>query len=194
MDATDRQESALRSAWEHIRNGRAEATLAALAAIAEELPDVRNARAVALMLQGGHARAIELLRPLLFPEDGLTMDPDADPARAVNFCLALLRSGNEQGFLTYLPQLPDADHPGAKALRALVDAWQDRRKAAGWWKRTTGSAPPLSLPDDFPPGWRESHPSTRPATKLSSGGLAEPPSTAGATSPLRRAQPEPAGS
>ena len=107
MNVTDRDESALQSAWEHIRDGRAEAALAVLDAVLGKLPEVLNARAVAQMLLGDHDRAIEVLRPLLFPEDGLMMDSNADPARAVNYCLALLRSGNEQGFLTYLPQLPD---------------------------------------------------------------------------------------
>ncbi len=178
MNVTAGQDNVLQSGWEHIRDGRAEAALVDLAFVPEERPEVLNARAVALMLLGDHDQAIELLRPLLFPEDGLMMDPNADPARAVNYCLALLRSGNVQGFLTYLPQLPDSDHPGAESLRALVAAWQDRRKAVGWWKRATGSAPSLILPDDFPPGWRETHPSPRqPGT---------PPGTAGASASTPR--------
>ena len=144
----------LRDAWSAIAAGQPDAAFSCISTLPLDMPAARNARAVCLMMQGEYQRALDLLRPMIFPEDGLVMDPDADPAWRANFVLALLRAGSQDGFRTYADQLEPADHPAVRAIRNLLSP--PSRKGLGRFLGFLGGPPLVALPRDFPAGWPES--------------------------------------
>jgi hypothetical protein len=153
LDGESRQ--ALQAVWQEIQAGRPDSAAARLRTLDPDSGAVRNARAVCLMLRGEHRKAVDLLRTLVFPHDGLAMDPAADPAWRANFCLALLRSGNQDGFRTYAGRLEPSGHPAVDAVRGLLNVPDPPRGSLGRLRRLFAGPPPIELPPDFPAGWPE---------------------------------------
>jgi len=145
----------LRRAWAAIGENRRDDAVALLNRLPTELSTARNARAVCHLLGGEPQAAIDLLRPLVFPQDGLMMSTGADPSWCANFALALLRRGSDAGFRAAVAQLAPPDHPAVRRLRALVDAATPRRTGFGRLIGLFTGPPPVTLPVGFPVGWPE---------------------------------------
>lgn len=149
------QMSILRRAWVCIEANRRDEAEVLLHRLTMDLSPVRNGLAVCRVLKGDFQGAIDLLRPLVFPRDGLMMSPDADPSWCANFALALLRSGNDAGFRSAVEQLAPPDHPAVRELRALVAASTPRRTGLRRLVSLFTGPPPVVLPPGFPAGWPE---------------------------------------
>lgn len=117
-------------------------------------PSVKNIRAVMMIRQGRFQDAIEILRYVVLPRDGAYLNELIDPAIRANFVLALLLNGNDEGFLSFIDQLPK-DNPACGALHAVHETWLHARNKRGWLKRTFGATPPPVVPSDLPRGWRD---------------------------------------
>lgn len=149
------QMDSLRRAWSLMAQSRRDDAAALLSRLPAELPAARNARAVCHLLGGEYQAAIDLLRPLVFPQDGLMMSTDADPSWCANFALALLRRGSDAGFRAAVAQLAPPDHPAVRQLRALVEASTPRRTGLGRLLSLFTGPPPITIPPGFPVGWPE---------------------------------------
>ena len=176
----ERSRLALKAVWQEIQAGRPDAAAARLRELSPDSKAVRNAQAVCLMLRGECQKAIELLGALVFPRDGLMMDSGADPAWCANFCLALLRSGNQDGFRSYAGKLEPSGHPAVDAVRGLLHASDQPGKGFGSrLRRLFAGTPPVKLPPDFPAGWPEQWLTDAPSAS------APVPSASGTPSPAR---------
>ncbi len=99
--------------------------------------------------------ALELLRPLVFPNERSAMDDSADPAWCANFCLALLLARNQDAFVEHVPHLKPTSHPAVRCLSDALNSWQRTCKNLPALRRLLGQKPPLTLPPGTPLGWSD---------------------------------------
>lgn len=145
----------LRGVWLHLDANRLSEAGALLRGLPIDQPHAVNARAVLALRTGNVSGAMGLLRKVVFPDDGIIMDPDADPAWCANFCLALLRSGLDGGFRTYVSQLDPASHP---AIGFLMSATAPRSAAPGdrsWMGRLFSPHIAIRFSREIAEGWPE---------------------------------------
>ena len=86
-------------------------------------PAETNALGVCLLRLGKHQEAIQLFRGLVLPGGGVVTSRDVPVAYRLNFASALLADGNYDGFISFLNDVPPADHSEAKRLHEIHDRW-----------------------------------------------------------------------
>jgi tetratricopeptide (TPR) repeat protein len=99
--------------------------------------------ALAHLRDGRAQAALDLLRPLVFPNDALDMDQGAPLEARLAFIQALWLTQNEGGVLAYLPRLREQDNPRVQALRECLEKWQKSlswMQKLGFGKKTDASA------------------------------------------------------
>lgn len=95
-------------------------------------PLVANALAVCHIRQGTPQRAIEILRPQVLQPGGLLIRDEASPLLHANFAIALLASGNLDGFRKSLDDTRTVNDP---ALDRLRHAYADWRSGLSFWQK-----------------------------------------------------------
>lgn len=86
-------------------------------------PAETNALGVCLLRLGKHQEAIQLFRGLVLPGGGVVTSRDVPAAYRLNFASALLADGNYDGFISFLNDVPPADHSEAKRLHEAHADW-----------------------------------------------------------------------
>jgi len=147
-------------------------------------PSVANALAVLRIREGKIIDALNLLRPLVLPNERNTFDDSADPACCANFCLALLLGKNQDGFIEHVPRLRPADHPAVRCLTDALSAWQRACENLPAFKRLFGKEPPLTLPPGTPLGWPDAAVAVTPLPARSAPAPTPPPAPREAKPPV----------
>jgi len=86
-------------------------------------PAETNALGVCLLRLGNHQEAIQLFRGLVLPGGGVITSRDVPATYRLNFASALLADGNYDGFISFLNDVPAADHSEARRLHEVHDRW-----------------------------------------------------------------------
>jgi Flp pilus assembly protein TadD len=113
---------------------------------------LRNLLAVCNLRLGEAQQALDLLRPMIFPDGGFLPKESADPAWIVNFATALILRGDVEAARSTLSRLKDPAHPGAVRLHSAIETWEKSLGARGRFKRMFGGGSRKAFPPDFLPG------------------------------------------
>jgi uncharacterized protein YecA (UPF0149 family) len=125
---------------------------AELLAGAPDGPGIANARAVCALRLGYPPQAVQLLRPVVLPNEARSPPEKTPDNWIINYATALALTGDPGGAGRALGWVKDASYPGAAQLRGALDAWH---ASLSWTEATRhrliGELPrPIRL--DFPPG------------------------------------------
>ncbi|MFH2057637.1 MAG: DUF4062 domain-containing protein [Pseudomonadota bacterium] len=93
-----------------------------------------NNKAVELMHSGQVGEPLEILRKMLFPDDGIIMQEDVPFVIKVNFVTALLLNQRVDAAESILKQESSSSHPKLKELKNIIDKW----RAGLSWKQKIG--------------------------------------------------------
>jgi hypothetical protein len=113
-------------------------------------PTSRNLLAVCHLRLSEAQQALDILRPMIFPDGGFLPKESAEPAWIVNFATAMILRGDLNAGRSALRWLKDPNHPEAVRLLGAVEAWKKSLGAGGRFKQAFGGGKSISL--NFPPG------------------------------------------
>jgi nephrocystin-3 len=173
-DLTITQKEALRDAWLCLTTNETAKTDTILASLPRNLAPARNLRGVSVLRQGDIRSALKIFGSLVVPKDAVTMDVSCPVAWQANFVVALLLSGNLDGFLAHVHRIQPEDHPVARRLREAVSHWKERLSGWGKWRwKIFGGSPPVPLELNFTVGWADDFltPDDEPGGKSAADGL-----------------------
>lgn len=110
-----------------------------------------NAGAACRLRLGNAQVAMETMRALVM-QGRIHLRNDAPPAFKLNFAVALLATGNLDGFLSVLNEVDDAEYPAARKYREAYRHWKANRRLVEKIKMIFGGSLTHPFALEFPPG------------------------------------------
>ncbi|MBN1125497.1 MAG: tetratricopeptide repeat protein [Sedimentisphaerales bacterium] len=135
-----------------LKEGRVKDALDLINRHQESSDDWQNARGVCLLRLGLYKEALEVLRPIVFPDNSICMPEGVPALYRVNFATAMLLMHYMDGAMLIIKHFDQNGHPYVKQLHEAVTKWRQSLTSLQKMGLILGFWPKKAIQMDFPLG------------------------------------------